>query len=158
MAIEALALLGAVAQAVSTAPAPPPFGGAEWLNCSSIRSPEGQVTFVDQFLHIYFESGSARIDAQGAAMLDRYSEQVVTPLRCGVTIAGHTDRVGSRDANLALSQRRAEAVAAYLRSRGLERFTVEGFGETRPLVDTADEVAEPQNRRVEIYVSERPTP
>jgi OmpA-OmpF porin, OOP family len=51
-----------------------------------------------------------------------------------------------------LSQRRAEAVASELVARGIGRteIGVTGFGESRPLVQTADGAREPQNRRVEI--------
>jgi outer membrane protein OmpA-like peptidoglycan-associated protein len=158
MASENLALLCVFAQAVSPAPASPRFADAEWLSCSTVKLPDGHVIYVDQIDLVFFDSGSARIDAQGAATLDRYSAQVVTPVRCGVMIAAHTDRVGSGDANLVLSRRRAEAVAAYLRSRGLAPVMLEAFGETRPLAETADGVAEPQNRRVEIWVGERRIP
>ncbi|MGQ0661750.1 OmpA family protein, partial [Sphingosinicella sp.] len=51
-----------------------------------------------------------------------------------------------------LSQRRANNVATYLEGRGVPRASIstEAFGESRPLVETADGVREPQNRRVEI--------
>ncbi|HZF94539.1 MAG TPA: OmpA family protein [Allosphingosinicella sp.] len=148
-------LTAAFVQAVAPAPASVPAAAPDWLTCSSVRSPQGQVISVDQLLHIYFESGSARIAAQGAALLDRYVAQVVTPLDCRVTIDAHADRVGSENGNLRLSRLRAEAVGDYLRSRGLAApITLGAFGEMRPLVETADGVAEPQNRRAEIYVSE----
>ena len=56
--------------------------------------------------------------------------------------------------NQRLSQRRADAVAAELVARGVPRniITVQAFGESRPLVPTADGVREPQNRRVEIVL------
>ena len=68
-------------------------------------------------------------------------------------ILGHGDRAGSDDYNLALSLRRAEAVRDYLLTRGLSFWAierVEGLGETRLMLDTADGVAEPQNRRAEV--------
>jgi outer membrane protein OmpA-like peptidoglycan-associated protein len=61
--------------------------------------------------------------------------------------------VGPDSANLELSRRRAKAVEAYLRARGVTvPITIGAFGETRPLVETADGTAEPRNRRVELYV------
>ena len=56
--------------------------------------------------------------------------------------------------NNALSQRRAEVVASELVARGISReeIGVTAFGESRPLVATADGVREPQNRRVEIVL------
>ena len=71
-----------------------------------------------------------------------------------VELAGHTDRAGLPRYNQRLSERRAEVVAAELERRGVPRtsMTVQAFGESRPLVPTADGAREPQNRRVEIVL------
>jgi OOP family OmpA-OmpF porin len=71
-----------------------------------------------------------------------------------IEVAGHADRSGTPQYNQRLSQRRADAVAAELVRRGVARtaITVTAFGESRPLVPTADGVREPQNRRVEIVL------
>ena len=67
-------------------------------------------------------------------------------------LAGHADRSGSASYNVGLSQRRADAVRAYLAGRGVPdgSISTSAFGEERPLVQTEDGVREPQNRRVEI--------
>ena len=67
-------------------------------------------------------------------------------------LAGHTDRSGSTTYNMGLAERRNASVRGYLSSRGIPdtRITSEAFGESRPRVETADGVREPQNRRVEI--------
>ena len=69
-----------------------------------------------------------------------------------IEIGGHADRSGSDAYNQALSMRRADAVAAELTRNGVPRadMVIQAFGETRPLVPTADGVREPQNRRVNI--------
>jgi len=69
-----------------------------------------------------------------------------------IEVSGYTDTSGSPQYNQRLSVRRAENVAAELVRLGVPRnvITVQGFGESRPLVPTADGVREPQNRRVEI--------
>ncbi len=69
-------------------------------------------------------------------------------------VAGHADRSGTPAHNERLSRRRAEAVAAELVRNGVDRgdIVVTAFGESRPLVPTADGVREPQNRRVEIVL------
>jgi OmpA-OmpF porin, OOP family len=69
-----------------------------------------------------------------------------------IEVSGHTDRSGSPAYNQGLSVRRAQNVANELVRLGVPRsaITVQGFGESRPLVPTADGVREPQNRRVEI--------
>ncbi|MCO6419436.1 OmpA family protein [Siccirubricoccus sp. KC 17139] len=71
-----------------------------------------------------------------------------------IEVAGHADRSGTPQYNQRLSQRRADAVAAELVRRGIARnlIAVSAYGETRPLVPTADGVREPQNRRVEIVL------
>ncbi|SDB69470.1 OmpA family protein [Belnapia rosea] len=71
-----------------------------------------------------------------------------------IEVAGHADRSGTPQYNQRLSQRRADAVAAELVRQGVSRneIAVTAFGESRPLVPTADGVREPQNRRVEIVL------
>jgi len=71
-----------------------------------------------------------------------------------IEVAGHADRSGPDRYNLALSIRRARAVADELVRQGVPRgsITTQGFGERRPLVQTADGVHEPHNRRVEIVL------
>ncbi|MFZ4408156.1 MAG: OmpA family protein [Paracraurococcus sp.] len=71
-----------------------------------------------------------------------------------IEVAGHADRSGTPAYNQALSQRRAESVGAELVRQGINRsdIIVTAFGESRPLVPTADGLREPQNRRVEIVL------
>ena len=71
-----------------------------------------------------------------------------------IEVAGHADRSGTPAYNQRLSERRAETVAAELVRQGIARneIAVSAYGETRPLVPTADGVREPQNRRVEIVL------
>ncbi|HEY4253279.1 MAG TPA: OmpA family protein [Roseomonas sp.] len=71
-----------------------------------------------------------------------------------IEVSGHTDRSGTPQYNQRLSERRANNVAAELVRRGIARnlISISAFGETRPLVPTADGVREPQNRRVEIVL------
>ncbi len=70
-------------------------------------------------------------------------------------IEGHCDERGSNEYNLALGQRRAEAVRRYLLSYGLDasRFNTISYGEERPLVRASSEDAWSQNRRSEFAVT-----
>ncbi len=97
---------------------------------------------------------------EAAAILDRAADQYASTGQTSVTLAGHADKSGKPDYNLALSQRRADAVKDYMTKKGVAPgvITTEAFGETRPLVDTADGVREPQNRRVEITFGGAPAP
>lgn len=71
-----------------------------------------------------------------------------------ITVIGHTDRLGAESYNDDLSLKRAQIVKAKLVEQKVPEssITVAGRGEREPLVPTADEVAEPRNRRVEISV------
>ena len=71
-----------------------------------------------------------------------------------IHILGHTDRVGTDSHNLKLSSKRANFVRYFLISKGIKSSVlfVSFWGESRPLVYTEDEVAEPLNRRVEVMI------
>ena len=72
--------------------------------------------------------------------------------RAHIEVEGFTDTSGSHDANMTLSQARAEHVADVLVRHGIRpaRITARGYGETRLAVKTGDGVREPRNRRVVI--------
>jgi outer membrane protein OmpA-like peptidoglycan-associated protein len=71
-----------------------------------------------------------------------------------IEVAGHADKSGTAVYNQALSMRRAQTVGAELVRLGVkkEAIAISAFGDTKPLVPTADGVREPQNRRVEIVL------
>ena len=101
---------------------------------------------------VFFDWDQSDITPEAASVLDN---AVTAYGDCGsaqVMLAGHADRSGSASYNVGLSQRRNEAVRAYLESRGISGGVIssEAFGESRPRVETADGVREPQNRRVEV--------
>jgi len=107
---------------------------------------------------VFFDWDKSLITAEAAAILDRAAEQYAATGQTSVVLAGHADRSGSEEYNQRLSQHRADAVKAYLVTKGVPdtASTTEAFGEGRPLVETADGVREPQNRRVEITFSGAP--
>ena len=149
MGINALAMVAAAltaglpAQPVTPPPAPRPVCAA-----NPARPPD------DPFL-IFFDRDSAAITPEAALILANVAEAYRVLSLCELLVAAHTDRAGSDAHNLALSQRRGHAVVAYLRRLGVDAAApeIEAFGETRPLVETPDGVAEPQNRRAEIIVT-----
>jgi outer membrane protein OmpA-like peptidoglycan-associated protein len=136
---------------------PPPAAGtqaARWLGCSAFETPRGTV-IVDRIAYAFFDPDSSTITAQAAAQLDSFVSGHDTPAGCEVTVQAHADRTGPADHNLRLSRRRGEAVAAYLRRKGLTLpIVIEALGETRPLVETPDGVAEAQNRGVIVWVKD----
>ena len=104
---------------------------------------------------VFFDWDKSLVTAEAAAILDRAAEQFAATGQANVALAGHSDTSGTAEYNLRLSQRRADSVKSYLASKGVPEaaMVTEAFGETRLLVETADGVREPQNRRVEITFS-----
>lgn len=103
---------------------------------------------------VQFESNGNRLAAGGEAVLTEMRTALAVLPAAEVVITGHTDRVGSVEANDRLSLARAEAVRDILAAAGVPRsaMSVAGRGEREPVVPTADEVAEARNRRVEIKI------
>jgi outer membrane protein OmpA-like peptidoglycan-associated protein len=101
---------------------------------------------------IFFDFDKSNITPEAASILDNAAQAYSTTGQAQVMLAGHADRAGSDEYNMALSQRRADAAKAYLVGKGVPDAAVQtqAFGESHPLVETADGVREPQNRRVEI--------
>ncbi|MGU7775995.1 OmpA family protein [Burkholderia sp. MR1-5-21] len=99
-----------------------------------------------------FATGLATLTPNARSSLDALlgARQDTTYTR--VTVTGYTDSVGGDAANLALSQRRAQAVATYLKARGLKAgtWTVTGRGSADPVASNATAEGRASNRRVDI--------
>jgi len=106
---------------------------------------------------VYFDLDRSDVTPEMAAILDNAAAAYQQAGQAQVMLAGHADRAGSTAHNLSLSQKRTEAVRAYLGSRGVPESAIASaaLGEQRPLVGTSDGVREPQNRRVEITFGPR---
>ena len=108
----------------------------------------------ERFL-LYFESAGVGLTRESQALLPRILESVAKRPGVDVSIIGHTDTAGRAEVNDELAKRRAEAVARLIRDQGLRSdvaLTVESHGERNLLIQTADEVSEARNRRVEISI------
>ncbi len=101
---------------------------------------------------VLFEFDRAEIRPEFEPELDRIAALLRDNPDVRVYVDGHTDTAGPAAYNVRLSQRRAQAVADYLASKGVapERMEVRAFGETQLAVPTPDGTPEPRNRRVEI--------
>jgi outer membrane protein OmpA-like peptidoglycan-associated protein len=104
-------------------------------------------------LTVEFRSGSADLSPEAIRTLDNLGTALSNSKLAGFRfrIEGHTDTVGSRDANKGLSERRADTVVDYLVTHfKIDRSRLEavGMGEDGLLVPTSDQVSEPKNRRV----------
>jgi len=111
--------------------------------------PPRPVTFI-----LYFVEATDQFTPESQALVDQVMLAIASRPAPELTVAGHTDAVGTDQYNDALSLRRAERVRALLIARGIAPDSIRaiGRGKREPRVATPDGVAEPRNRRVEITV------
>lgn len=121
-----------------------------------------QVVVTDQAVvildKVYFATNRATIKAMSYAILDEVAAVLVAyPDIRKVEVAGHTDSDGPDQANLELSQRRAQAVVDYIVRKGVEpeRLVAKGYGESVPIADNATRDGKANNRRVEFTIVEQ---
>ncbi len=101
---------------------------------------------------INFDFDSATIRPESDELLDALATGLQASAASAITVIGHTSSEGANEYNIALSQRRAEAVVAAIVGRGISaaRVSAEGRGETQPIADNVTEAGRSLNRRVEI--------
>lgn len=102
-----------------------------------------------------FDFDSSNIKPSFHSTMDKVAEVLVRYGKTTLTVAGHTDNVGSAQYNQKLSERRALSVASYLESRQVNslRLSTVGKGESFPVQSNSTEAGRQANRRVEIYVT-----
>ncbi len=143
--------LAAPAPAPAAAPAAPAAAPAAPAAPAAAAPTSSKVTYAAD---AFFDFDKAVLKPEGKAKLDDLSSKV-KGINLEVIIAvGHTDSVGSDAYNQKLSVRRAEAVKAYLVTKGIEknRIYTEGKGEKQPVADNKTKEGRAKNRRVEIEV------
>lgn len=120
------------APAPAPAPAAPPAAGRNYM--------------------VFFDFDRAVVTDTAATTIRQAANDAKAGRATRLNVTGHADRSGSDDYNMALSLRRANAVKDVLVREGIPaaQIAVVGRGESQPLVQTADGVREPQNRRVKI--------
>lgn len=103
---------------------------------------------------VLFATGKSDLKAGAAANFDRLADALKKQEDRHITIEGHTDNVGSDELNMALSQRRAEAVKNYLVNRGVaaDRISANGKGESFPVTSNSSAAGRQKNRRVEVII------
>ena len=158
-AVPAAILLGAgsltLAGCAKKAPAelpPPPAPITSEAPPTTGPVPGSQADFVAQMTGkdvIYFDTDMFNIDAEDQAALAQQAQWLLKYPSRQATIQGHCDERGTRDYNLALGERRANAAKNYLVSLGVDasRLTTVSYGKERPVALGSDEQSWAMNRR-----------
>ncbi|MBF6602501.1 MAG: peptidoglycan-associated lipoprotein Pal [Sphingorhabdus sp.] len=148
-----LVLAGCAKKAPEELP-PPPAGTTEPAPPASTGpgyAPGSQGDFVANTMsdRILFELDSYTVDSQDQAILQSQAQWLAQYPNARVTIEGHADERGTREYNLALGERRANAAKNYLASLGVspDRMTTVSYGKERPEALGSNEAAWAQNRR-----------
>ena len=102
---------------------------------------------------IYFDYDSYIVKPEFQAVIEAHAQYLKANQRARVSLEGHTDERGSREYNLALGQKRADAVRQSLTLLGVSAAQIESvsFGEEKPAVAGSDEAAYAKNRRAEFF-------
>lgn len=104
---------------------------------------------------VYFETNAYTVSDEGRGLLDRQASWLTRYPQVAVRVEGNCDERGTREFNLALGARRAEAVKAYLASRGVAagRITTISYGKERPLDPGTGDDAFAKNRNAHTAVT-----
>ena len=140
--------------APKAAPAPAAAPAAPAPKAAARAPAPAAATKVTYAADAFFDFDKANLKAEGKAKLDDLVGKVKGISLEVIIAVGHTDSVGTDAYNQKLSVRRAEAVKAYLVSKGIEKNRVytEGKGEKQPVADNKTSQGRAKNRRVEIEV------
>ena len=132
---------------------PNTFGPKENKGCPVIEEKVAEV-LKTAFDNLEFEASKDLIREQSHESLDSLASVLLKKPEWKLHISGHTDNKGDEQDNLVLSKKRAEAVKAYLISKGVnaDKLVVEFFGETKPIADNSTNEGRQKNRRVEMEV------
>lgn len=141
----------------SRTPAPVSSATTPQSQVSTVTAPggSGTNTAASQYGRIiYFDFDSYVVRDEYRPMVNSYAKYLGTNGQQRLTIEGHADERGGREYNLALGQKRAEAVRKSLELLGVKETQMEAvsYGEERPAVTGSDEDAWAKNRRAELNV------
>jgi len=119
-----------------------PYGGGEYMDDPSA----GELAMV-----IYFDFDSSEVRAADQDVVSRHAMQLGDNPNSRVRLEGHADERGSREYNIGLGERRAQAVRQMLMIQGVSaaQISTVSFGEERPIAFGSSEEDYSQNRRVE---------
>ena len=103
---------------------------------------------------ILFDFNKSNLNATAKQNLDKFAAEMTDLPDTDIAVLGHTDNVGSAEANQKVSDNRANAVSNYLQTKGIaaERLHAEGHSYNDPVADNSTAAGRAQNRRVEVYI------
>ena len=144
-----------VVTAQPTAPATPPQPTTDSTPQSKVATIDLNAQYTEQVRDkrvVYFDFDSDVVKEEYRPLVDLHAKRLNNNKKLALTLEGHTDERGGREYNLALGQRRAEAVGKSLTLLGVGGAQVEAvsFGKERPAVQGSGEEAWSKNRRVEL--------
>ena len=115
--------------------------------------PMSDVDIGEPYVKIYFDYDQATLREDALSDLLKVSRLMKDNPKYTLLVEGHADERGTREYNLALSERRAKAVEDFLSASGVSSFNVEvvGYGEEKPVDNGSNESAWSQNRRAELF-------
>ncbi len=134
--------------------------GGYWLAQAEkleIKKEEIKVGQVFQLENVYFEFNKWNLLPASYTELDKVVKFMTENPKVEIELSGHTDNVGKQEYNQNLSQKRAEAVRAYVLSRGIDskRITAKGYGMNKPIASNETSMGRDQNRRVEFMITKK---
>ncbi|WP_136163736.1 peptidoglycan-associated lipoprotein Pal [Sphingomonas flavalba] len=160
MAASLIAIAGCAKKAPEQLPPPPPTETAppqatpapvDTGNVGSTVVPGSREDFLQkvQSDRVHFALDSSDLDGESRAILDSQAQWLNQYGNVRITIEGHCDERGTREYNLALGERRANAAKNYLAAAGISasRINVISYGKERPEATGSDEASWAQNRR-----------
>lgn len=115
--------------------------------------PMSDVDIGEPYIKIYFDYDQDTLREDALSDLLKVSRLMKDNPKYTLLVEGHADERGTREYNLALSERRAKAVEDFLSASGVSSFNIEvvGYGEEKPVDNGSNESAWSQNRRAELF-------
>ncbi len=132
-----------------------PDGGEDNIVSKTIQLKNIAIGNTITLTNIFFDLGKATLRMESNAELDRLVKLMNDAPKLKIEISGHTDNTGSAAMNENLSQQRANAVVAYVVSKGIEatRLAAKGYGSKKPIATNETDAGRQQNRRTEFKIT-----
>lgn len=132
-----------------------PKGAADNLVDKTIELKNIKIGSSIALRNVFFDTGKSTLRPESNSELDRLVKLLKDVPGLKIELSGHTDNTGSATLNNDLSQARAEAVVAYLTSKGIaaNRLTAKGYGSSKPVASNNTASGRQENRRTEFLIT-----